>query len=100
MMLRTAAVLLVLAAAVAGPALAAPLTEDQAKSKIQGAGYAEVTRLHQVNGGEWMANAVQAGRPVMVTLYPDGKVSLREQVAIPKGKPGATVPMLPGSAKP
>ena len=88
---RSSALLLAALAALsaAGPAAADGFDADQARSRIEGAGYADVSQVHQGNLGDWMAQASKDGHPVMVELHPDGAVVLRQQVDTP---PPAPVP--------
>jgi hypothetical protein len=49
-------------------------TTDQAKSRIEEAGYSSVSILRKDLKGVWRANAVKDGRKVTVTLDADGTV--------------------------
>lgn len=55
--------------------LGAVLTLDQAKARIEEAGYSSVSALRKDLKGGWRANAVKDGQTVMVTLDSDGKLS-------------------------
>ena len=73
----------------APPVAAEGFDHEQAKSRIEAAGYADVAQVHEGNLGEWMAQASKDGRPVMVVLHADGSVGLRQQVDTPPVQPVA-----------
>lgn len=50
------------------------VTMDQAKSRIEAAGYSSVSGIRTEPKGVWRANAVKDGQTVTVTLDADGKV--------------------------
>ncbi|MGV2103924.1 PepSY domain-containing protein [Rhizobium sp. 21-4511-3d] len=51
-------------------------TEDQAKSRIEEAGYADVAGLKLDDQGVWRATASKDGKPVNVSLDFQGNVTL------------------------
>ncbi|MFS2154986.1 MULTISPECIES: PepSY domain-containing protein [unclassified Rhizobium] len=51
-------------------------TEDQAKSRIEGAGYTDVMSLKLDDQGVWRANAKKDGADVKVSLDFQGNVTL------------------------
>ncbi|MFK0334386.1 PepSY domain-containing protein [Rhizobium sp. NPDC090275] len=51
-------------------------TEDQAKSRIEGAGYSDVTGLKLDDQGVWRANAKKDGADAKVSLDFQGNVTL------------------------
>ena len=53
------------------------LTTDQAKSRIEGAGYSNVSDLQKDIKGVWRGTAMKDGLTVKVTLEVDGKVSTK-----------------------
>lgn len=54
--------------------LGSVLTTDQAKSRIEEAGYSSVSGVRKGLKGVWQATAVKDGEAVSVTLDADGKV--------------------------
>jgi hypothetical protein len=56
----------------AGPAL----TEAQAKSRIEGAGYTRVSELKKDSTGAWNAKAMKDGKPVQLSLDVQGRVTV------------------------
>jgi hypothetical protein len=50
------------------------ITMDQAKSRIEEAGYSSVSGLRKEPKGAWRANAVKDGQPMTVTLDANGTV--------------------------
>jgi hypothetical protein len=53
------------------------LTIDQAKSRIEKAGYSSVSGIRKDPKGVWRANAVKDGQTVTVTLDADGNVTAK-----------------------
>ena len=51
------------------------LTTDQAKSRIEKAGYAGVFGLRKAHNGSWRATAMKDGQTLTVTLHADGTVT-------------------------
>ena len=49
-------------------------TESQAKSRIAGQGFTEVTQLMKDNDGVWRGQAKQGGKPVNVSIDFQGNV--------------------------
>ena len=54
---------------------AGPFNESQARQKIEGAGYTQITGLHEGNNGEWMGDGTHGGKMVMFVLDPNGTVT-------------------------
>jgi len=50
-------------------------TAEQAKQKLEGAGYTDVTGLNKGCDNVWHAQARNAGNPVNVMLSPDGTIN-------------------------
>ena len=69
---------------------AGPFDENQARAKVEGAGYTQITGLHEGNLGEWMGNGTHDGRMVMFVLDPKGNVTPAS------GTPTANVPATAG----
>lgn len=74
---------------------AGPFDENQARSKVEGAGYTQVTGLHEGNGGEWMGNGTHDGRMVMFVLDPKGNVSPGAATADASASAGVQVQQMP-----
>jgi hypothetical protein len=53
------------------------MTMDQAKSRIEEAGYSSVSGLRKEPKGAWRANAVKDGQAITVTLGADGNVAAK-----------------------
>jgi hypothetical protein len=53
------------------------LAIDQAKARIEGAGYSSVSGIRKEPKGAWRANAVKDGQTVTVTLDAEGKVTAK-----------------------
>jgi hypothetical protein len=66
-------------AAAGGPAPAAAedFTEDRARTRIEGAGYSEVTGLQRDEQGGWRGRARRGGNPFEVSVDLRGEVSAR-----------------------
>jgi len=52
------------------------LTEEQAKAKIEGEGYTEVSGLMKDEGGMWTATAMKDGKPVQLSLNDQGNIAI------------------------
>ena len=51
-------------------------TEDQAKAKIEGEGYTEISGLMKDEYGMWTATAMKDGKPVQLSLNDQGNISV------------------------
>ena len=60
------------------PALAdsAPITEEQAKAKIEGEGFTEISALKMDENGMWTASAMKDGKPVQLSLNEQGNITV------------------------
>ena len=64
-------------AAPALPAASPVLTEEQAKAKIEGEGYTEVSGLKKDDDkGMWTATAMKDGKPVQLSLNAEGHIAV------------------------
>jgi len=53
------------------------LTEEQAKAKIEGEGYTEVSGLKKDDDkGMWTATAMKDGKPVQLSLNAEGHIAV------------------------
>lgn len=52
-------------------------TEDQAKERLEKAGYSNVTNLKKAESGIWTASAMKSGMPVSVALDYQGNVATK-----------------------
>lgn len=70
-----------LAAPIARAEPATPLTEDQARSRIEATGYTQVTGLHADARGLWRARAARNGDPCEVSLDAQGNLEDSRELA-------------------
>jgi len=59
------------------PDAASVISQEQAKAKIEGEGYTEVSGLKQDDKGMWTATAMKDGKPVQLSLNTEGQVTVR-----------------------
>jgi hypothetical protein len=50
--------------------------QEQAKAKIESEGYTEVSELKQDTMGMWTATAMKDGKPVLLSLNAEGRLSI------------------------
>ena len=59
-----------------GLAESSPITEEQAKAKIEAEGYSEISALMKDENGMWTASAMKDGKPVQLSLNEQGNIAV------------------------